>query len=111
MTYTPRVTAADPDFATSLDAATLTTLLGEWHALHHATPTPVRTAAIRALAHRIVAHRMALFAENARLQADAPRDDDPTMVAQTAANQAAIKACTNALAEMVGALGHAAIPA
>ena len=111
MTYTPRVTAADPALAQSLDAATLDALLAQWHALHDDAASPARDTAIKALAHRFVTHRAALFAANARLQADAPRDDDPAMIAQTAANQAAIKACTNALAEMVGLLGHASIPA
>lgn len=105
------VTSSDQLLDSSLDAATLIKLLGEWRSLHAAAPSTTRDASIKSLAGRFVAHRATLFGANARLQADAPSDDDATMVAQIDANQAAIKTCTNALAEMVATLGHALIPA
>jgi hypothetical protein len=98
-------------FSTSLDAPALATLLDEWLALQATPVSPARNQAIKSLAHRFVAHRAKLFVANAQLQADAPSDDDAAMVAQIAANQNAIKACTNALSEMVALLGHAEIPA
>ncbi len=90
------------------DAASLPGMLAAWTALRSA---PDGRDAITALAVRLVAHRTRLFEANARLQADAPADDDPSVVAQVATNQAGIKACTNALSEMVALLGHASIPA
>jgi hypothetical protein len=97
----------------SLDAASLRALLVRWEALRDAASTAESTTAtsIKHLAREIVDHRNRLFVANAKLQADAPDDEHPPTVAQLASNQLAIKACTNALTEMVAALGHQSIPA
>lgn len=90
------------------DATFLGAMLTEWTALRGNRGA---RDAIRALAGRLVAHRARLFAANAKLQADAPTDDDAAAIARIGANQSAVKDCTNALGEMVALLGHASIPA
>ncbi len=105
------MTLADTVPNTSLDASSLRALLTEWTTLNGQSPTTDRDASIKALAHKLVAHRARLFAANAKLQADAPSDDDAATIGQMDANQLGIKACTNALTEMVAVLGHASIPA
>jgi hypothetical protein len=106
-------TLADSLPEDSLDAHSLRALLARWEALRDAASTAERHTAsqIEQLAREIVEHRNRLFAANAKLQADAPDDDHAPTVAQLASNQLAIKACTTALTEMVGALGHQSIPA
>lgn len=90
------------------DAESLREALAEWTVLRGARHAP---EAITAVAGRLVAHRNRLFALNARLQGDDSTEDASVVAAQLAENQAAIKACTSALAEMVARMGHALIPA
>jgi hypothetical protein len=101
-----------PSLDASLDSPTLHALLREWDGLRTAPATddPAFVQSVKTLAKRVVAHRAQLFATNARLLADAPRDDDPATLEQTESNQLAIKACTNMLTEMTAALGRASIP-
>jgi hypothetical protein len=87
----------------------LRNLVGEWDAFAGRGVGDDERAGMRSLAQRVDAHRATLFEKNARLQADAPRDDDPAMIARTDANQDAIKACTTMLNEINAALGVTSI--
>lgn len=106
-------TAPDATIERSLDASHLAALHAEWTRLRDDPAkrgTPELLAVVKPLAKRVVAHRARLFDANARLQAEAPADDDAASSAQIEANGLAIKACTTMLTEMSEVLGRASVP-